>query len=134
MSPFFIENYVDTDWEQSLGYCGFFIYLFTFHDLFVPLVLILLSSYVSLKFAGKHEKRLLNCKKNILYNIFYRFCNFESFYSLGATEAFQNYKKQVYIGLFVLCLLFSIFLAIPATAYSDIVTGRQQGMFHNGDL
>lgn len=95
VSPFFIENYVDTDWEQSLGYCGFFIYLFTFHDLFVPLVLILLSSYVSLKFAG-------------------------------ATEAFQNYKKQVYIGLFVLCLLFSIFLAIPATAYSDIVTGRQQ--------
>lgn len=47
----------------------------------------------------------------------------------GATEAFQSYKKQVYIGLFVLCLLFSIFLAIPATTYSDIVTGRQEGMF-----
>jgi len=95
VSPFFIENYVDTDWEQGHGYCGFFIYMFTFHDLFVPLVLILLSAYVSLKFAG-------------------------------ATEAFQSYKKQVYIGLFVLCLLFSIFLAIPATVYSDIVTGRQR--------
>ena len=53
VSPFFIENYVNTDWEQGLGYCRFFIYIFTFHDLFIPLVLILLSSYVSLTFAGR---------------------------------------------------------------------------------
>jgi len=90
VSPFFIENYVNTDWEQGLGYCRFFIYIFTFHDLFIPLVLILLSSYVSLTFAG-------------------------------ATDAFRNYKRQIYIGLFVLVLLFSIFLAIPATVYSHIV-------------
>ena len=59
VSPFFIENYVDTDWEQGHGYCGFFIYMFTFHDLFVPLVLILLSAYVSLKFAGKNEQTII---------------------------------------------------------------------------
>ena len=40
---------------------------------------------------------------------------------LGATDAFRNYKRQIYIGLFVLVLLFSIFLAIPATVYSHIV-------------
>ena len=39
----------------------------------------------------------------------------------GATDAFRNYKRQIYIGLFVLVLLFSIFLAIPATVYSHIV-------------
>ena len=39
---------------------------------------------------------------------------------LGATGAFQNYKKQIYIGLFLLCLLISIFLSIPATVHSGI--------------
>ena len=53
VSPFYVENYTETDWQQSLSYCQFFEFFFTFHDLFVPLILILLSTYVSLKFAGK---------------------------------------------------------------------------------
>ena len=39
---------------------------------------------------------------------------------LGATDGFQKYKKTAYIVLFVLCLLISIFLAIPATHYSGV--------------
>lgn len=42
---------------QSSGYCGFYTYLFTFHDLFAPLVLILLSIYISLKFSGKAKAK-----------------------------------------------------------------------------
>ena len=53
VSPFFIENYIDLRWNQSLGYCNFFVYFFTFHDLCVPITLILLCSYVSLKYSGK---------------------------------------------------------------------------------
>ncbi len=53
VSPFFVENYVHTSWNQSEGYCNFYVYLFTFHDLFVPLLLILLSAYISLKFSGE---------------------------------------------------------------------------------
>ncbi len=53
VSPFFVQNYVRLDWGQSLGYCQFYVYIFTFHDLFVPLVLILLSAYISLKYSGK---------------------------------------------------------------------------------
>lgn len=53
VSPFFVENYVDLYWNQSASYCKFFEFYFTFHDFFVPLVLILLSTYISLKYAGK---------------------------------------------------------------------------------
>ena len=71
VSPFFVENYVHNDWGQSEGYCKFFVYLFSFHDLFVPLVLILLSTYVSLKFSGTD----LRCatKKTLSYSFFYFF-------------------------------------------------------------
>lgn len=55
VSPFFVENYVDLHWNQSLGYCRFFEYVFTFHDLFVPVTLILLATYVSLKYSGAWE-------------------------------------------------------------------------------
>jgi hypothetical protein len=40
---------------QSTTYCKFFEYYFTFHDIFVPFALILLSVYVSLKFSGKNR-------------------------------------------------------------------------------
>ncbi len=53
VSPFFIENYVHLHWDQSQEYCHFYVYFFTFHDLFVPLFLILLSAYISLKYSGK---------------------------------------------------------------------------------
>ena len=53
VSPFFVENYVKLYWNQSVGYCKFYEFYFTFHDFFVPLILILLSTYISLKYAGK---------------------------------------------------------------------------------
>ena len=38
-----LQNYVRNNWEQSGGFCKFYMYIFSFHDLFVPLVLILES-------------------------------------------------------------------------------------------
>ena len=52
VSPFFVENYVRNNWEQSTAYCSFYTFFFTFHDLFAPLCLIVLSIYISLKFTG----------------------------------------------------------------------------------
>ena len=52
VSPFFVENYIDIYWNQGMGYCHFYEYIFSFHDLFVPLVLVLVSTYISLKFSG----------------------------------------------------------------------------------
>eukprot|EP00092_Neocalanus_flemingeri_P008810 GFUD01009483.1.p1 GENE.GFUD01009483.1~~GFUD01009483.1.p1 ORF type:complete len:312 (+),score=53.20 GFUD01009483.1:247-1182(+) len=52
VSPFFVENYARLNWEQSLTYCRFYTFYFTFHDVFAPLCLIALSIYVSLKFTG----------------------------------------------------------------------------------
>ena len=54
VSPFYVENYVKIYWNQSMGYCRFFEFYFTFHDFFVPLVLILLSTYISLKYSGEN--------------------------------------------------------------------------------
>jgi flagellar biogenesis protein FliO len=61
VSPFFVENYVRTNWEQGIAYCSFYTFFFTFHDLFAPLCLIVLSIYISLKFTGvtaelKHKR------------------------------------------------------------------------------
>jgi len=61
VSPFFVENYVKNDWQQSSAYCSFYTFFFTFHDLFAPLCLICLSIYISLKFTGvtaelKHKR------------------------------------------------------------------------------
>ena len=56
MSPFFVSNYVHLywpDWDEDMGYCGFFVYFFSFHDLVVPALLILLSAYISLKYSGE---------------------------------------------------------------------------------
>ena len=53
VSPFFVENYVNNNWEQSSAYCSFYTFFFTFHDLFAPLCLICLSIYISLKFTGQ---------------------------------------------------------------------------------
>jgi len=52
VSPFFVENYVRFNWEQSIDYCRFYTYYFTFHDLFAPFCLMALSCYISLKFTG----------------------------------------------------------------------------------
>jgi len=52
VSPFFVENYVRYNWARSIDYCRFYTYYFTFHDLFVPLCLMSLSIYISLKFTG----------------------------------------------------------------------------------
>jgi len=52
VSPFFVENYVHLNWGQTLEYCRFFTFYFTFHDCFAPLCLVALSIYVSLKFTG----------------------------------------------------------------------------------
>ena len=61
VSPFFVENYVKNNWEQSSAYCSFYTFFFTFHDLFAPLCLVVLSIYISLKFTGvtaelKHKR------------------------------------------------------------------------------
>ena len=61
VSPFFVENYVNNNWEQSSAYCSFYTFFFTFHDLFAPLCLVVLSIYISLKFTGvtaelKHKR------------------------------------------------------------------------------
>jgi hypothetical protein len=56
VSPFFVENYIRINWEQSISYCRFYTYFFTFHDAFVPLCLVSLSVYVSLKFTGVTEQ------------------------------------------------------------------------------
>lgn len=56
VTPFFVENYVRNMWDQSMSYCRFYTYFFTFHDAFVPMCLIGLSVYVSLKFTGVTEQ------------------------------------------------------------------------------
>lgn len=66
ISPFFVENYVRTNWEQSSEYCSFYTFFFTFHDLFAPLCLIGMSVYISLKFTGitaelKHKRVIYIC-------------------------------------------------------------------------
>jgi len=63
ISPFFVENYVWNNWEQSTAYCRFYIFFFTFHDLFAPLCLIVMSIYISLKFTDvtaemKHKRTI----------------------------------------------------------------------------
>ncbi len=116
VSPFFVENYVRLHWDQSDGYCKFFEFYFTFHDFFAPLVLILLSIYISLKFAGKRMK--IYCIDDVLFCTFvlYLFC----FLCPGATGILFRSKKTMYIALFAICLLFSLFLSIPATIKSAI--------------
>lgn len=56
VSPFFVQNYIHIHWQQSPAYCKFYTYFFTFHDAFVPLCLVALSVYVSLKFTGVTEQ------------------------------------------------------------------------------
>jgi len=55
VAPFYVQNYVYVDWSAG-GYCGIYTYLFTAHDLFAPLMLILLSTHVALKFSGATEE------------------------------------------------------------------------------
>ena len=111
VSPFFVENYVRLNWDQSLGYCRwhhwfieyfyilisriyrFYTFYFTFHDLFAPLCLIVLSVYVSLKFTG--------------------------------VTAELKWKRQIYLGLGVATVLFSLLLAVPATLQAAIFSKRK---------
>ena len=97
VSPFFVENYVQLYWNQSAGYCQFFEFYFTFHDFFVPLILILLSTYVSLKYSG-------------------------------ATIHLRS-KKTIYMAMFAICLLFSVFLSIPATLKAAIFIDDPPGKY-----
>ena len=74
-SPFFIENYIDINWGQSIGYCRFYEYIFSFHDLFIPLVLIALSAYVALKYSGTYSLSVRNTsKRKIEYLKFSKTC------------------------------------------------------------
>jgi hypothetical protein len=66
-------------------YCKLYEYMFSFHDIFVPLVLILLSTYVSLKF--------------------------------------------LYIALFIVALVISLLLAIPATVKAAIFIDNPPGEY-----
>ena len=52
VAPFFIQNYIHNYWDMGAGYCGFYTYLFTFHDCFVPFLLIIISTYISLQYSG----------------------------------------------------------------------------------
>lgn len=66
VSPFLVENYVRNNWEQGTVFCSFYTFFFTFHDLFAPLCLIVLSIYISLKFTGvtaelKHKRVIYAC-------------------------------------------------------------------------
>jgi len=95
VSPFFVENYVRLNWDQSLGYCRFYTFYFTFHDLFAPLCLIVLSVYVSLKFTG--------------------------------VTAELKWKRQIYLGLGVATVLFSLLLAVPATLQAAVFIDNHDG-------
>jgi len=88
-SPFFIENYIDIHWNQSLGYCRFYEYIFSFHDLFLPLVLTALSAYVALKYSGANQT--------------------------------MKFRRQIYIGTFLVIIIFSVLLAIPSAIQSNFV-------------
>lgn len=56
VAPFFVENYVHLNWQQSQSFCRVYTYFFTLHDIFAPLCLIALAVYVSLKFTGVTEE------------------------------------------------------------------------------
>ena len=82
--------------EPKCRILQFYEFYFTFHDFFVPLVLILLSTYVSVKYPG-------------------------------ATVQLRS-KKTIYVALFAICLLFSVFLSIPATLKAAIFIDDPPGM------
>jgi len=82
VSPFFVENYIDIHWGQSIGYCHFYEYIFSFHDLFVPLLLIALSAYVSLKYSGAGQT--LKFRRQIYMAAFLSILAFSIFLAIPA--------------------------------------------------
>ncbi|XP_023325888.1 histamine H2 receptor [Eurytemora carolleeae] len=50
--PFFVDNYVENNWNFTQEFCRFYTFYFTFHDLFQALSLIFVSIYISFKFTG----------------------------------------------------------------------------------
>jgi hypothetical protein len=103
-------------------YCKLYEYMFSFHDIFVPLVLILLSTYVSLKFSGKITGGTPYSKGNIAY------CHSKTFPIPGASAEF-NFKKSLYIALFIVALVISLLLAIPATVKAAIFIDNPPGEY-----
>merc|ERR1711971_779467 len=95
VSPFFVENYVNNNWEQSSAYCSFYTFFFTFHDLFAPLCLVCLSIYISLKFTGVTAE--LKHKRGIYFGLAIGVICFSIFSSLLFCFTFSF--------LFSLCIL-----------------------------
>jgi len=50
--PFFVDNFVDNLWDLGLEYCRFFIFYFTFHDIFISLWLMTSCIFICLKYTG----------------------------------------------------------------------------------
>ena len=91
VSPFYVENYVKIYWNQSMGYCRFFEFYFTFHDFFVPLVLILLSTYISLKYSG--ENVILKFFGDLIF-FHFGIWNFNYFRVFSKVYAIQNIGEK----------------------------------------
>ena len=113
VSPFYVENYVKIYWNQSMGYCRFFEFYFTFHDFFVPLVLILLSTYISLKYSG--ENVILKFFGDLifffpLWNLeFQLFSGFFQKSMLSKTSARKDRRNKISICLRLYILLAATF-------------------------
>ena len=98
VSPFYVENYVKIYWNQSMGYCRFFEFYFTFHDFFVPLVLILLSTYISLKYSG--ENVILKFFGDLIFFPLWNFNYFRVFFQksmLSKTSARKERRNKISI-------------------------------------
>jgi len=83
VSPFFVENYVHNQWTRSVGFCRFYEFYFTFHDLFAPLSLMVLSIYISLKFTGVTAE--MKWKRQIYAGVIFAVFFFSFMLSLPAT-------------------------------------------------
>ncbi len=113
VAPFFVENYVWLEWNQSQVYCHIFVYFFTFHDLFAPLLLILLSAYVSLKYSGWHMSFASS------------YVNSNNFFNIGAIDSVGP-KRPVYFACLLLSFLLPLLLAIPATVGSGLAMDNRE--------
>ena len=96
VSPFYVENYVKIYWNQSMGYCRFFEFYFTFHDFFVPLVLILLSTYISLKYSGENVilKFLLREQRIFFFCFHVGIWNFNYFFGFFQSLSKTSRKRK----------------------------------------
>ena len=123
VSPFLVENYVRNNWEQGTVFCSFYTFFFTFHDLFAPLCLIVLSIYISLKFTGAPSPlphSLCHLARDKKENS--SFDTTKCVYTRGSSNppgvtAELKHKRVIYACLCLGVVVVSLLLAIPATLH-----------------